>query len=166
MQIETTRFGSMEIDETALITFPDGIPGFESYRQFALIPHRAGAVDKASPFLWLQSVENSALAFLLTDPRGFFLDYFPTLSEADRQALDLGEGVPDPRIYTLLTVPKGDPAGITANLLAPIAINPTTLCARQIIVNDDRYHLRHRIIPESKPVMMTAPRQIAQCAVG
>ena len=46
-------------------------------------------------------------------------------------------------------MPKGDPHGITANLLAPILINPTDRVARQVIVNNDEYGLRHRLLPEN-----------------
>ena len=54
-----------------------------------------------------------------------------------------------PQLYTLLTVPAGDPHGITANLMAPVLINPTTRHARQVIVNNDDYGLRHRLLPEA-----------------
>ena len=70
MQIETTRFGALDIEEGRILDFPEGLPGFEACRHFALVPH-----GEASPFEWLQSVEDGALAFLAMKPHQIFPDY-------------------------------------------------------------------------------------------
>jgi flagellar assembly factor FliW len=151
MQVETSRFGTLEIDETAIITFPDGLPGFEAHRRFAFVPHRMPDPDKPSPFVWFQSLEDGRLAFLITNPLTFFPDYEPVLSASDRNALAADEDGAALSIYALLTVPSGNPSGITANLLAPLVINTANLRARQVIVNDDRFGLRHRLIADAPP---------------
>jgi flagellar assembly factor FliW len=153
MQIETSRFGTMDIDETGIVNFPDGLPGFESQHRFVFIPHRMPDPDKASPFMWFQSMDDGKLAFLMTNPKLFFPDYDPSISTADRAALDISDNT-ELHTYALLTVPSGNPSGITANLLAPIMINIDKSTARQVVVNDDRYTLRHRLIPD---VQRTAP---------
>ena len=144
MQIETSRFGALEIEEGNVFTFPEGLPGFEDRRRFTLIPHNA-----SSPFEWIQSVEDGGLAFLAAKPHQFFPQYSPRVPAGELEALGLDKGVHGPQLYTLLTVPKGDPCGITANLMAPILINPASRHARQVIVNNDDYGLRHRLLPES-----------------
>ena len=153
MQIETARFGQVNVDENSIITFPDGVPGFEDKRRFAFVTHPSTNQDKSSPFMWLQSLEDEKLAFLTAEPRHFFPGYAPRIASMDLDALEIGEEPLGPRLYTMLTVPPGNPTGITANLLAPIAINPVAHIARQVIVSGDDYGLRHRLLPEESPVV-------------
>ncbi len=145
MQIETARFGTLDIDEACVLTFPGGLPGFEDRRRFVLVPHGRGG---GGPFEWLQSVEDGALAFLAMRPHQIFPTYQPRIPVAELEAIGLDKGGPPPVLYTVLTVPKGDPAGMTANLLAPVVINPDARLARQVIVGNDEYSLRHRVLPE------------------
>ena len=147
MQIETSRFGQVNVDENAMVTFPEGLPGFEDKRRFVFIAHPSANQDKSSPFLWLQSLEDEKLAFLTAEPRHFFAGYAPRVSSMDLDALEIGREPLGPRLYAMLTVPAGDPTGITANLLAPIAINPVARIARQVIAAGDDYGLRHRLVP-------------------
>jgi flagellar assembly factor FliW len=170
MQVQTSRFGMVEIDEAGVVTFPEGIPGFEDCRRFAFIPHRPSIQGKTSPFQWLQSLDNAQLAFLTADPRSFFPDYTPQIPAADRDVLRLSEEAPPASVFALLTVPKDDPGGITANLMAPVVVNSDAGLGRQIIINDDRYGLRHPIArrPEATPSAGLA-RQAGlarTCAVG
>lgn len=147
MQIETARFGQKNVDENGVITFPEGLPGFEEKRRFVFIAHPSASQDKTSPFMWLQSLEDESLAFLTAEPRHFFPEYAPRVSGMDLDALEIGREPLGPRLYALLTVPVGDPTGITANLLAPIAINPVAHVARQVIVSGDDSDLRRRLVP-------------------
>ncbi len=146
MQIETTRFGSLSVDDHKMLTFPDGLPGFEGCRQFTLLPHHMAEGGKGSPFVWLQSLERSDLAFLAIEPHSIFPDYAPRVPRAEMDSLCL-DGAAVPRLYSLLTVPQGDPSGITANLMAPILINSSARVAKQVVLNTDQYGLRHRLIP-------------------
>ena len=145
--IETTRFGSLDIEERKTLQFPDGLPGFESHRLFTLVPHHTEGHGKGSPFLWLQSLEDGALAFLAMEPHQAFPEYAPRIPRADLEGLSLSEETPCPRLYTLLTVPEGNPCGITANLMAPLVINSETRLAKQVVLNTDQYGLRHRLLP-------------------
>jgi flagellar assembly factor FliW len=147
MQIETSRFGALDVEERKVLTFPDGLPGFESRHLFTLVPHHTAEGDKGSPFLWLQSLEDGALAFLAMEPHQVFPDYAPRVPRAELEALALTEEASKPRLYSLLTIPNGDPAGITANLMAPVVVNPRARVAKQIVLNTDQYGLRHRLLP-------------------
>ena len=62
MQVDTTRFGIIEIEEKELIDFPWGIPGFEHLKSYVLLEYKNG------PFQWLQSVEEPAVAFVVCPP--------------------------------------------------------------------------------------------------
>jgi len=147
MHIETTRFGALDVEERKVITFPDGMPGFEEHRLFTLVPHHTADGGKGSPFVWLQSLEDGDLAFLAMEPHQAFPDYAPRVPRAELEALALAEEAARPRLYSLLTVPQGDPAGITANLMAPVVVNARARLAKQIVLNTDEYGLRHRLLP-------------------
>ena len=70
MQVRTTRFGIVEIDDDRIITFPKGLLGFSAYTRYCLLQPSDDAA-----FFWLQSVEEPSLAFVITDPGLFFPDY-------------------------------------------------------------------------------------------
>ena len=116
MNIETTRFGALDIEDRKVLSFPEGLPGFEGLRLFTLVPHHTAAGGKGSPFVWLQSLEDGGLAFLAMEPQQAFPDYAPRVAPADLASLSLTDEDSRPRLYTLLTVPVGNPCGITANL--------------------------------------------------
>jgi len=147
MQIETSRFGALSVDTPKTLTFPDGLPGFEDCRLFMLLPHHTVEGGKGSPFVWLQSLERGDLAFLAIEPHQVFPDYAPRVPRAELDSLCFTEEAALPQLFTLLTVPAGDPAGITANLMAPILINSSKRVAKQVVLNTDQYGLRHRLIP-------------------
>ena len=147
MVIDTTRFGSLDVDAHKTLTFPEGLPGFESCRLFTVLPHHMAEGGKGSPFVWLQSLERGDLAFLAIEPHQVFPDYAPRVPRAELESLCLTDEKILPRLYSLLTVPAGDPAGITANLMAPILINSSSRVAKQVVLNTDQYGLRHRLIP-------------------
>ena len=145
MQINTTRFGALTVDESRVLTFPEGLPGFEGCRHFTLVPHPAPSGEECA-FEWIQSVEDCALAFLAIDPHCVFSTYEPQLAYGEMRTLAL-EHSDGARWYCLLTVPKDDPCGITANLLAPVVVNPEARLAKQVILSSDEYGLRHRLLP-------------------
>lgn len=148
MQIETTRFGALPIDESHVITFPEGLPGFEGCHRFTLVPHPAPEDGPPSPFQWLQSVEDGSLAFLAMDPCLAFPQYEPRLPQAELESLSLSAGLDaGARLLALLTVPQGDPKGVTANLMAPVVVNPQARVGKQVVAAGDEYGLRHRLLP-------------------
>jgi len=147
MHIETTRFGALDVEDRKVITFPDGMPGFEEHRLFTLVPHHTADGGKGSPFVWLQSLEDGELAFLAMEPHQAFPDYAPRVPRAEMELLALTEEAARPRLYSLLTIPQGDPAGITANLMAPVVVNAHARLAKQVVLNTDEYGLRHRLLP-------------------
>lgn len=69
MQIETTRFGALDLDEKTFIHFPWGIPGFEELKRFVLLDHREG------PLKWLQAVDEPSVAFVVCPPETVGLRY-------------------------------------------------------------------------------------------
>lgn len=138
--IETSRFGTLEVDEEIIITFPEGLPSFEQCRRFVIL-----TPDDDNPIRWLQSLEDGRLAFPIIDPWLFQPDYAPTISDLDAEKLQMEEDTPK-LLFVIVTVPRENPQAMTANLLGPLLINPLTRQGRQVIVTNDNYHTRHRIL--------------------
>lgn len=141
MTIETTRFGRVEVNPESLLTFPQGVLGFESIQQYCLLEHRPG-----SPFLWLQAATNPALAFVVINPFEFIVDYDLTISDADVNHLQLA-GPEDVRVLTIVTISGNE---ITTNLVGPIVVNHRLRLGRQIVLSDSRYCTRHSLVPQQE----------------
>ena len=114
LTIESSRFGTLTIDPGRVVEFPDGLIGLGGSR-YALLSN-----NPDSPFLWLQSLEDPALALPVTNPHRFFAGFQVEISdgEAERLALDDVTAVD---VY--VTVRASDAlADFTANLKAPILV--------------------------------------------
>jgi flagellar assembly factor FliW len=132
MHIQSSRFGCIEIDPQAVITFARGLIGFSDLHRFVLI------TDESNPrFSWLQSAEDADVAFLLTDPVPFFKGYSVTIKEEIAQELHL-DGQ-EPRLWVICNK-VGD--WLTGNLLGPIMINPATMLAAQIVLTEKKWTTR------------------------
>ena len=145
MQIRTTRFGSVSIDESQIVTFPEGLPGFETTRQFVFLPH-PGDLSGKSPFKWLQCVDEASgtdsLAFPVIDPWLIDPDYTPTIPSPALQELHLEQMQGRAQLWAVVTVPHDQPEDATANLLAPLLINRELRLGRQVALLGEKFHLR------------------------
>ena len=133
MKLNTTNFGEIDIDESALINFEEGIPGFESIRRFALLQDDEMIVD------WLQGIDED-IAFPIINPFAVKEDYEFKISDGDIAKLKI-ENQEDLLIYSIVVIPD-DIKDIRTNLQAPIIINTKSKLAKQIIL-DDRYPLKY-----------------------
>ena len=129
-----SRFGEIEYQPENLLHFPEGLIGFENLRDFIVMPN-----EKEGPLFWIQSVEDSAIAFILTDPTNFFLDYKVAPDQRERQKLQLEE---DEECFSLAVVTVSPERQITLNLAAPILFAPETRTALQVILEGTKYQSR------------------------
>jgi flagellar assembly factor FliW len=135
LALQSSRFGDIQVSENDIITFLEPILGFESFKRFILLNH-----GENTPFHWLQSVEEPTLAFVLTNPASFQIPYDFTLPPAVTDLLGLdADSVQDLVILNIVTVPEENPAGLTANLLAPVLIHSVTRKAAQVILADSGF---------------------------
>ncbi|MGV8121236.1 MAG: flagellar assembly protein FliW [Candidatus Xenobiia bacterium LiM19] len=132
MEFETTRFGTMTVDENKIITLPEGLVGFEKFHRYIII-----TIEQFKPFLWLQSLELGSLSFLLTDPWLFFTDYAPELQDSDVSFLKIDD-VAAVATYCLIAF-NNDWKSTKFNLLAPLCINHARNIGRQVILNNSGY---------------------------
>jgi flagellar assembly factor FliW len=110
----TSRFGPVDVIVDSIIEFPDGLIGLGG-RRYALL-----STDAKSPFLWLQSLDNEAVALPVTNPHRFFNEFVVELADADAESLGFDDGFPAD-VYVTVTA-SSVLTDITVNLKAPILI--------------------------------------------
>jgi len=143
MKIKTTRFGEICIEKGKIIHMPYGMLGFPDTRQYVMFRHKPD-----SPFFWYQSIDDPALAFVITSP--FFLasDYHVDVNQVLNEMSwenPLDEHL---ELYVVVNIPKGSPEKMTANLVGPILINNRFHQAVQIVISDTSYSHKHPIIEQ------------------
>ncbi len=138
--IETTRFGTLEVDASEAFRF-GGVPGFPDAERFVLMQH-----DTGSTFAWLISLELPDLAFVVADPWQFFPDYRPPLEP--RHLMTIGvEQAEDFELLCLVSFQNGE---ATVNLAAPILINAKERRGAQVILETDDLNVRE-VVPAPVP---------------
>ncbi|MCY9018276.1 flagellar assembly protein FliW [Priestia megaterium] len=138
MKISTSYHGDIEIDNQQTLTFNQGIPGFLEETEFVILP-----LPEAEAFQVLQSIQTKELAFIITDPFQFFLDYDFQLVPQEIEKLQLQQAE-DAAVYVLLTM-SDSVEKITANLQAPVIINTKQQLAKQVILMNTAYETKHRL---------------------
>ena len=141
MQINTVRFGQIEVDESKLISFEEGIPGLEEYKRYALLQF-----EDSYPIIWLQSVDEGGICLPVLDTFVVINDYVFDIEDSDVKELEL-KGPEDLHVVSVLVIPD-EIKGMTANLAAPIIINTVLGKAKQIVLSGSTYNVRTPIFPE------------------
>ncbi len=132
MTAETRLFGTIDIEDEKLITFPEGIIGFPFLKTFALI-HDADNEDAA--IMWLQSMDEPEFALPVIEPAIVKDDYNPVVN--DEHLVPVGELAED-QIYLLVTITvPSQIENMSVNLKAPVIVNMSNHKAAQIIVEDE-----------------------------
>ncbi len=139
--INSRRFGLISVREDQIIILNPGLLGFSRFHRYVLIEHQ-----EESPFLWLQSVDNPDLAFVVIDPLHIVPGYQPVPLTEIMKDLE-AEKLDDLKVFVILTIPPGQPEEMTANLMGPVVINLKNRRGRQLIIEDPRYSHRYRILP-------------------
>jgi len=129
-----TRFGEVEYDPEKLLHFPAGLIGFPTLKDFVVMPNK-----KAGPLFWIQSVDEPDIAFVLTDPTNFFLEYKVIPEDSEKNMLQI-EKVEECYTLSVVTVPQDQK--ITLNLAAPILFSPKTNRAIQVILENTEYQTK------------------------
>ena len=139
MKVQTKWFGEIDTSEDKVITFEKGIIGFESYKKYMIVFDAQKEAE--SSIMWLQSLDDAALALPVMKPELVKEDYDPVVE--DELINTLGENIKDAQLVVLvtLTVPS-DITKMTCNLKAPIIINADTMKGIQLIADNDDYQVR------------------------
>jgi flagellar assembly factor FliW len=134
-QLVETRFGHFAGQGGDIVTLVDGLPGFESCRRFLLLTSPA-----LEPLTCLQGLDDACPAFLAIDPRLVHSGYTCELDDLQRRRLGATADTP---LLWLSIVHVVDTGLSTANLRAPLVVNPERMCGLQLLAGHDEYGTQH-----------------------
>ena len=140
MKLFTRDLGEIEIDEKDIVTFTGPIFGFEKYRRFVFL-YQEEIVEN---FIWLQSVEEPELCFILVQPDLITDHYQPQLPKEAKTLL--GDGDWMCWLIVSLREPFQDS---TVNLRSPIVVNPELRQAAQFVL-EGTLPIRHPLVREGE----------------
>lgn len=141
MLIKTKCFGDVDVSTEKIIRFENGIMGFENFKEYTILFDSEKKANKT--IMWLQSIEEQALALPVVDPLIISEVYNPVVE--DELLSSVGEFAEDDMlILVTLTVPS-DITKMTANYKAPIIINAGTLKGIQLIAENEDYLVKHPV---------------------
>ena len=132
-----TRFGQFSGNPRDIVTLVDGLPGFEECRRFLLL-----SSPSIEPLVCLQGLDEDKPAFLAIDPRYVDPDYRCRVDDLQRRRL--GASLETPLLWLAL-VRVADGGASTANLRAPLVVNPERMRGLQLLAGHDEYHTDHRL---------------------
>jgi flagellar assembly factor FliW len=145
MDLATTRFGVVSIEESDVLTFANGLIGMEDCCQWVLL-----ADAKNSALGWLQSIDHPQVALAVVSPRRFVPEYQVRVSRRDIEPL----GLESPSDAQVLVIVNQSGGSLTLNLKAPLVIHLETAQGRQVIAKDD--HAVQHLLPAAPPLRKSA----------
>lgn len=138
MKLLTRDLGEIEIDEQDIVTFTGPIYGFEQYRRFVFLYEE----ELSEHFIWLQSVDEPGLCFILVQPDLITDHYQPELPPETRDLLGDGD-----YMCWLMTSIREPFQKSTVNLKSPIVVNPELRQAAQFVL-EGNLPIRHPLLRE------------------
>ncbi len=125
-------------------TLPAGLIGLEDATRFELLIN-----EEEEPFMWIRSVEQHELAFVVIEPSKILNDYDVEIADDDANKLDI-HSAEDALILNIVTLKDDDIESATVNLIGPIVLNRRTLTGKQLIAaNYMKFSARHPLLAES-----------------
>ncbi len=128
MLIETARFGEFDLNDSKIIDFPNGIPGFEELHKFIILE-----INETKPLYWLQSTENKYICLPVVIPFELLEDYYIEIRENELKDLEVDHNN-DLLILNVVVIPETIEK-MTVNLAAPIIINLKLGAGKQIVID-------------------------------
>jgi flagellar assembly factor FliW len=145
MDITTTRFGNVTIDQEDVLTFVDGLIGMEDCRRWALLADaQNGALG------WLQSLDRPEVALAVVCPRRFVADYRARVARRDVEPLGLNSA----EAAHVLAIVNQAGDSLALNLKAPLVIHVAARLGRQIVAKDN--HSVQHLLSGVRPFRRTA----------
>ncbi len=142
MNLTTTKFGEIKIDDNLVFEFLEPIIGYDHLKKYVLVEH-----SENSAFKWLQSLEDGTLAFPVTSPAFFDIDYQFEIPTEKAELINLNS-VDSLISLNIVTIPQTNPRMATINLLAPIIINAATKQGMQIVLSNSNYPVKQPLFKD------------------
>lgn len=143
--MKTKYFGDININDNDIINFTTGLFGFEGKSKYALLSFATDDDETSDDFLLcLQSMEDPDLAFILMNPYFICPNYSPyQIPEKLLAEIKLGQETKH-TVYCVAVV-RDNFDESTINLKCPIIINLEDKLAKQFILEDSNYSMRHLV---------------------
>lgn len=138
MKIDTKIFGEIEIAESKVITFENGIIGFPDLKRFALLHDEEKGTDVGIRFM--QSLDEPGFALPVMDPLIVKPDYDPEVD--DELLAGAGHITPDNILVLVTATVPSDLTKMSVNLQGPFVINVDENKACQVIVERGDYPVK------------------------
>jgi len=135
MKIESTRFGTLEVDEKKVIGFAKGLIGFPEEKSFVMVHHKG-----SDAVAWLQSTTSPGLALPVVSVHQFGPAYPDVPLDAAAERAGLAGSPEDMAALVVMCASPGTPP--TVNLAAPIIVDAATWTGVQTILEGTKYTTR------------------------
>ncbi len=116
MKVQTTRFGTLDVQEDQVITLVEGLLGFSECTRYTLFADELG-----EPFQWMQNLDMPSLAFVVVDPGLILPEYRFSLQREKIKGLE-ADTVEALQVFVIVTM-AANILDITVNLQGPLVIN-------------------------------------------
>ena len=137
MNIETVKFGNVEVEESRIFDFVLPVIGFNDLSKYVIIEP-----NKDNLFKWLQSAEDPDLAFPIISVAALNYDYSIDISDDVIQSLEI-KNAESLLVMNITSIPQDNPQGTTINLLAPLISNLENQKAGQIVLSGSGYDISY-----------------------
>jgi flagellar assembly factor FliW len=148
---DTAKFGKINYKKSEIIWMARGLLGFEGQQKYVIV-----SIENQEPFKWLQSLDDPSLAFLIIDPLLFKPDYVVDINPKDITLLG-ARGIKDLVVFTIVTIPKGQPYKMSANLQGPVIINKINMRAAQLVLGESNYDTQYFIFGDIERRLAQSP---------
>ena len=128
IKFNTTRFGSLEVEDDKVIEFPKGLVGLPDLNKYILIDH------KDTPVKWLQALDDPDIAFIVASPTIIMEDYSVELDDSVKQSLEL-QNEDD---LVVLVIMRVDGEDVIANFHGPLIINARIKQGMQLVMDHSK----------------------------
>jgi flagellar assembly factor FliW len=135
---------TMQDTDIPVLTMVGPMLGFPDHQRFGL-----ARLDDEGAVCDLRSLDDPELRFVVVPPAAFFPAYAPEITDATARQLD-AEAADDLVALVVVTLGKGL-SDATANLLAPVLLNPEKRLAAQVVLDDPSLSLRTPLVPDDSP---------------
>jgi flagellar assembly factor FliW len=125
VSFQTSRFGSLQVENDKIIHFPNGLLGFPEVKRYVLMDY------KDTPLKWFQAVDEPDVAFIVAEPGIVLPGFNVELDAVTKQTLQLEKD----EDLVVLVVLRVEDDRVIANLKGPLMINSKLMLGVQAVVN-------------------------------
>ncbi|SYZ73579.1 Flagellar assembly factor FliW [Candidatus Zixiibacteriota bacterium] len=141
MRITSLKFGEIDVPEDKIVLMAKPILGFENLKRYCIVER-----EDCAPFLWFQSLDDPTIVFIIVNPLYFYSEYRIEVNPKEVEELHISD-VRAVETYVIVTIPS-EPSQMTVNLQGPLLINTETRLAKQMVLANSEYGVKHYLLSD------------------